>query len=123
MRSVKSKGTKLEKRFFAMLVGLGISGWQKNPKNLLGKPDAVIPFRKLVIFVDGCFWHGCPYCQRQLPKTNAVYWAKKIKRNIELARFYNQQLEQDGWKVVRVWEHEFSDLEILRHRIKDLLMP
>jgi DNA mismatch endonuclease (patch repair protein) len=120
MQAVKSKGTRLEKRLFAMLTGLGISGWKKNVQNIKGKPDVAFLNQKIAIFVDGCFWHGCPHCQRKLPQTNRAYWKKKIKRNIELAKFYNEQLNLEGWTVIRIWEHELIDTTQLRSRIKEL---
>ncbi len=120
MQAVKSKETKLEKRLFAMLAGMGINGWKKNVANIAGKPDIAFLKQKTAIFVDGCFWHGCPYCRRKLPKTNRTYWKRKIKRNVELAKFYNNQLRQDGWTVIRVWEHEISDVATLKSRVKEL---
>jgi DNA mismatch endonuclease (patch repair protein) len=120
MQAVKSKGTRLEKRFFAMLVGMGISGWNKNVKSITGKPDIVFPNQKVAIFVDGCFWHGCPHCHRKLPKTNRIYWERKIKRNIDLAKLYNKQLRQDGWIVIRIWEHELADTTKIKSRVKEL---
>jgi DNA mismatch endonuclease (patch repair protein) len=109
MRAVKGKGTKLEQRFFSMLAGMRIGGWKKNVSEIVGKPDVVFLDQKVVVFIDGCFWHGCPVCQRKLPKTNKEYWEQKIKRNILSAKSVNQTLQQDGWKVIRVWEHEMRD--------------
>jgi DNA mismatch endonuclease (patch repair protein) len=120
MQAVKSKGTRLEKRLFAMLTGLGISGWKKNVQNITGKPDVAFLNQKIAIFVDGCFWHGCPHCQRKLPQTNRAYWERKINRNIELAKFYNEQLNLEGWTVIRIWEHELIDITQLRSHIKEL---
>jgi len=120
MQAVKSKGTRLEKRLFAMLAGMGISGWKKNVKNITGKPDVAFLNQKIAIFVDGCFWHGCPYCRRKLPETNHEYWERKIKRNVELAESYNEQLSRDGWAVIRIWEHEIKDAKTLKPRLKEL---
>lgn len=120
MQAVKSKGTRLEKRLFATLAGMGINGWKKNVKSIAGKPDIAFLNQKVAIFVDGCFWHGCPHCHRKLPETNRVYWKRKINRNVELARFYNEQLSQDGWTVIRIWEHEITDTAKLKSRMKEL---
>ncbi|MFZ5822696.1 MAG: very short patch repair endonuclease [Chloroflexota bacterium] len=120
MQAVKSKGTRLEKRLFATLSGMGISGWKKNASNITGKPDIAFLIQKIAIFVDGCFWHGCPHCKRKLPKTNREYWERKIKRNIELAEIYNAQLNREGWKVIRIWEHEIRDKGTLKLRLKEL---
>ena len=109
MRAVKGKGTKLEQRFFSTLAGMRISGWKKNVSEIIGKPDVVFPNQKIAIFIDGCFWHGCPICQRKLPKTNRKYWKQKIKRNISQAKSVNKELLQNDWKVFRIWEHEMKD--------------
>ena len=121
MRAVKGKGTKLEKRLWAMLAGLGFKGWQKNADDIVGKPDVVFLTQRIAIFVDGCFWHGCPYCNRKLPEANKEYWEKKIKRNIELARSYDEQLRRKGWTILRIWEHEMADLPKVRLRILQVL--
>ena len=113
MRAVKGKGTKLERRFFSMLAGMRISGWKKNVSEIIGKPDVVFPDQKIVVFIDGCFWHGCPICQRKLPKTNRKYWEQKIKRNVSSAKLVNKKLQQAGWKIIRVWEHEMKDPEAM----------
>jgi len=121
MRAVKGKGTKLEKRLWAMLAGMRLKGWKKNPENISGKPDVIFIHPKVAIFIDGCFWHGCPQCRRKLPKTNHAYWERKINRNIELARLHNEQLQQDGWAIVRIWEHEMKNTAIIRERILSAL--
>jgi len=99
MQAVKSKGTRLEKRLFATLSGMSISGWNKNVTTITGKPDVAFPVQKIALFVDGCFWHGCPHCKRKLPETNHEYWQRKIKRNVELAKIYNKQLNREGWNL------------------------
>jgi DNA mismatch endonuclease (patch repair protein) len=104
-----------------MLAGMGIKGWRKNAEDLPGKPDVAFVEKHVAVFVDGCFWHGCPHCNRKLPKTNQEYWERKIQRNIDLARSYNSQLQQDGWIVVRVWEHEMKEFSQVRHRIHQAL--
>jgi DNA mismatch endonuclease (patch repair protein) len=113
MQAVKSKGTSLERRFFAMLAGMGISGWKKNVRTIIGKPDVVFLRKKIAVFVDGCFWHGCPHCRRKLPQTNTEYWKRKIKHNVE-------QLRREGWTVIRIWEHEIADIAKLKSRMKEL---
>ena len=83
MRAVKGKGTALERQLWAMLAGMGLSGWRKNPKDITGNPDAAFTTEHVAIFMDGCFWHRCPCCNRKLPKTNREYWVRKIGRNVE----------------------------------------
>jgi len=114
MQAVQSKGTRLERRLFSMLAGLRLSGWQKNASSVARKPDVAFVEQHVAIFVDGCFWHGCPACQRPLPQTNHAYWQRKIERNITLARSYNRQLRAAGWTVIRIWEHEFKDAAGMR---------
>jgi DNA mismatch endonuclease (patch repair protein) len=117
MQAVKGKRTKLEKRLFSMLAGMSLKGWKQNASNVSGKPDVIFAKQKVAIFVDGCFWHGCPICQRKLPQTNREYWERKIARNVELAKSHNQQLRNDGWTVIRIWEHEIIR-ECERQRIR-----
>ena len=124
MQAVKGKGTKLEKSLFSMLAGMGLKGWKQNVSGVTGKPDVVFVDQKVAIFVDGCFWHGCPVCQRKLPQTNPEYWERKIARNVELAKRHNEQLHRDGWEVVRVWEHEITrknSRQAIRIRIRQAL--
>ena len=68
-----------------------------------GKPDFVFRKERLVVFVDGCFWHGCPTCYIK-PKQNAEFWENKIGGNIRRDRKVSRQLRTDGWSVCRVWE-------------------
>lgn len=71
------------------------------------KPDLVFAKWKLCIFVDGCFWHKCPKCYRP-PKSNKSYWIPKIKGNVLRDKDQNDYLRKDGWKVMRIWEHEIN---------------
>lgn len=85
--------------------------WAKNirfrihRKDLPGRPDIVIEKYKLVIFVDGDFWHGYEWEKRK-PKTNAGFWISKIERNMQRDRFVNEMLSEMGYNVMRFWEHE-----------------
>lgn len=69
------------------------------------RADIVFPRRRLVVFVDGCFWHRCPD-HGTSPRANTAYWGPKLDRNVERDRLQEQALRVDGWMVVRVWEHE-----------------
>jgi DNA mismatch endonuclease, patch repair protein len=69
------------------------------------RADLVFPAKRVAVFVDGCFWHGCPD-HRTMPVTNAEWWLVKLQRNIERDRETDDFLEAQGWCVVRVWEHE-----------------
>jgi DNA mismatch endonuclease (patch repair protein) len=69
------------------------------------KADIVFRPKKVAVFVDGCFWHGCPDHGTK-PKTNADYWHAKIGRNVERDRLNGLRLRDAGWTVIRVWEHD-----------------
>lgn len=84
------------------------------------KVDIAFPSRKVAIFVDGCFWHGCPEHSR-LPKSNKAYWHPKLRRNAERDQAKEARLRAEGWEVVRVWEHELSDAEGVASRIAEAL--
>jgi DNA mismatch endonuclease (patch repair protein) len=109
MSKVKSRGNKsTEWRLRAALIRAGIRGWTMN-SNLPGKPDFVFEAARLAVFVDGCFWHGCPKCKK-MPTSNAAYWTAKIEKNRERDRQTNSTLRRLGWKVIRIWEHEMINL-------------
>jgi len=72
---------------------------------LPGKPDLIFPGRRIAVFVDGCFWHGCPD-HGTMPKTNREFWETKLSRNKERDLQVTDQLRKMGWTVLRSWEHE-----------------
>lgn len=77
------------------------------------RADIVFPRRRVAIFVDGCFWHGCPdHCR--VPTNNREYWAAKIARNRLRDQSVSAMLERAGWHVLRIWEHELSSAAIKR---------
>jgi DNA mismatch endonuclease, patch repair protein len=84
--------------------------------SLRRQADIVFPRAKVAVFVDGCFWHGCPDHGRREHQTNSWYWPEKIRRNIERDRDTDQQLHAAGWTVVRVWEHVRPELGAQRVR-------
>ena len=118
MQAVRGKNTSLERRLFAMVAGMRLKGWRRNANDILGKPDVVFPAYKVLLFADGCYWHGCPVCKRKLPETNKEYWERKISRNIERDQEHNKVLGENGWKVLRIWEHELRTPEG-RARVKE----
>jgi DNA mismatch endonuclease (patch repair protein) len=67
--------------------------------------DVVFPGAKVAVFVDGCFWHGCPE-HGTWPRNNAQFWRAKIEGNVARDRDTDARLQAEGWTVVRVWEHE-----------------
>jgi DNA mismatch endonuclease (patch repair protein) len=77
------------------------------------RPDVVFTRRRVAIFVDGCFWHGCP-THGTRPKANGWYWAPKLARNQERDRRVDGWLREAGWVVVRIWEHELAEAALAR---------
>ncbi len=106
MSKVKSKNTTPEIKLRKALYKSGIRGYRINMK-LPGSPDIVFIRAKIAIFVDGCFWHGCPKCYA-LPKDNIEFWKAKLERNQNRDKKVNQQLSEMGWRVVRFWEHDIQ---------------
>ena len=83
-----------------------ITGWRRNQK-VFGKPDFVFQKLKLAVFVDGCFWHGCPKHATK-PKNNREFWRRKLSANKARDRIVTPALRRAGWRVLRVWEHELA---------------
>lgn len=73
-----------------------------------GRPDIVFTRARVAVFVDGCFWHGCPKHYLR-PRAASGYWAQKLLSNVRRDRRQTIALEQDGWRVCRVWEHEIFE--------------
>lgn len=106
MSRIRSTGNMTtEKRLRAYLVRARLSGWHIHGSELAGRPDFIFPRQKVAIFVDGCFWHGCPRCGHT-PKSNQRYWAAKLMRNRKRDRRVSRELRNIGWFVLRFWEHE-----------------
>lgn len=97
----------LEKALRSALHARGLR-FRKHHQPIAGlhcRPDVVFTRARLVVFVDGCFWHGCPE-HATWPAANADYWRDKIETNRLRDRDTDARLEAEGWAVVRVWEHE-----------------
>lgn len=111
MASVKSRNTKsTEIRFIYILKDNGITGWRRNYQ-LTGKPDFVFPCLRIAVFIDGCFWHGCPsHCR--MPSSNINYWNDKIEKNKIRDNKITKALKMKGWQVIRIWEHEIKSGKI-----------
>ena len=118
MSRIRSKNTKPEEFVRKYLFSRGFR-YRKNDSNLPGKPDIVLPKYKTVIFVNGCFWHGHTGCKYFVwPKNNAEFWKNKIESNVSRDRKKTEALEEQGWKVIIVWECELKkDAEIALSRI------
>jgi len=120
MAAIRSTGNRAtELRLAAILRAHGITGWRRR-QTLPGKPDFVFRRQRLAVFVDGCFWHGCPRHLR-MPRSNHPYWKRKIARNIRRDRAINHLLKKGGWQVLRVWEHALRSPELVARRIASKL--
>lgn len=106
MSRIRSTDTKpelaLRKRLFAK--GMRF----RTRLKLAGKPDIAFTRARLAVFIDGCFWHGCPL-HGTSPKSNSDYWNAKLQRNRERDREIDAALTADGWEVIRYWEHEIKE--------------
>ena len=121
MSSVRSSGNRsTEIRLREILIRHEIFGWREQASDLVGSPDFVFDQEKLVIFVDGCFWHGCPYCYRR-PSSSQEYWDKKVRANVRRDRRVRAKLRRQGWSVLRIWEHSLKNPDKVIHRIENKL--
>jgi DNA mismatch endonuclease, patch repair protein len=107
MSKIRSKNTIPEVNLRKYLWKNGIRGYRLHNKKIPGKPDIAFIGKKVAVFIDGCFWHGCPHCYIE-PKSNTDYWRQKIQSNVNRDRKYQNELESRGWCVVRIWEHEIK---------------
>ena len=105
MGRVRQTGTDVELRLRKALWNAGFRYRLRTVETLPGRPDIVFVSRKMAVFVDGCFWHGCPVHGTK-PKTNARFWDEKINRNRERDQQVDGKLAEAGWRVIRLWEHE-----------------
>ena len=119
MSHIKSKDTSIELKVRKYLYHHGFR-YKKNDKTLPGTPDIVISKYRVVIFINGCFWHhhyNCKYAT--LPKTRQDYWLKKIDRNVDNDLKHYKELDQLDYKVIVVWECEIK--ECFEYRMRELV--
>ncbi len=119
MSRVKNRNTRQEVLVRSLLHRLGFR-FRLHRKELPGTPDIVLPKYHVVIFVNGCFWHGHSCPRGKLPNKNRDFWKAKIEKNIERDRENYRKLQELGWNVVVVWSCETSSaakLNVLGHRL------
>ncbi len=106
MRAIKGRGNRTTETSIRLaLVRAGIFGWTLHDRTLLGCPDFYFRKERLALFIDGCFWHGCPRCGYK-PRTNATFWSTKLRLNRARDRRVTRGLKAQGMIVLRIWEHE-----------------
>jgi len=107
MSRIRGRGNReTELALAALLRAHGVTGWRRN-QPVFGKPDFVFARERVAVFVDGCFWHGCPK-HANMPANNRAFWRRKLTANKARDRFVNGQLRRQGWRVLRIWEHELG---------------
>ena len=88
---------------------------------LPGRPDIVFSKAKVVVFIDGCFWHRCPI-HGAMPKTNREFWKAKLLGNVKRDRKNEEELQRQGWFVLRFWEHDIeADLRTVAKKIQSVV--
>jgi len=106
MAKVKATGNRsTEAAVASILRAAKVTGWRRHPKDIPGRPDFYFPAARLVLFVDGCFWHACPSCGR-IPKTRTDFWRGKIDANRRRDQRTRRHLRGIGYRVFRIWEHD-----------------
>lgn len=121
MSRVRDKDTKPEMRVRKALHAAGLR-YRLHRKDLPGRPDVVLPSRRTVVFVHGCFWHrhpGCPRCRT--PKTRQEFWIPKLEANVERDRKASAALIEAGWRVRTIWECETERSDTLECFVADVM--
>jgi DNA mismatch endonuclease (patch repair protein) len=107
MRANKKWDSRPEVRLRSELHARGLRFRKHSPIRASGivvRPDITFPVERLAIFVDGCFWHACPDHGTR-PRKNSLYWRTKLDRNVVRDRRVDRALSDNGWSVLRLWEH------------------
>lgn len=108
MAAIRGKGNRSTERHFRLaLVRSRIRGWRMHVRLLPGTPDFLFETERVAVFIDGCFWHGCPQCGH-LPQTRSAFWHAKIQRNRERDQQKEIALSAARYQVARFWEHEIA---------------
>ncbi|OGF67145.1 very short patch repair endonuclease [Candidatus Giovannonibacteria bacterium RIFCSPLOWO2_12_FULL_43_11c] len=122
MSANRASDTGPEVFFRKQLWRMGIRGYRKNWKKVPGRPDIAFPSKKVAIFINGCYWHGCSICNFPPPKTNADFWKEKFKNNKKRDRGKLKELNDIGWRALVVWEHDLKrPTRTLRKEILEVL--
>src|SRR5215471_424622 len=116
MSRVRGSDTDPELMIRSMLHRLGYR-FRLHRRDLPGTPDIVLPSRRAIIFVNGCFWHGHSCRRGRLPTTNSEFWQQKISKNRERDRRAQKQLRKEGWRVLIVWQCRTKDQANLLKRL------
>ena len=132
MSRIRSRGNKAtELALIKLFRRHKITGWRRQieirkaesgKRKFKVRPDFIFRQARLAVFVDGCFWHGCPRHATQ-PKTNAAFWQRKFSMNKQRDVRVTRTLRRDGWRVIRIWECSLArNLETCVERIQNTLI-
>jgi DNA mismatch endonuclease (patch repair protein) len=113
MGAIHSKDTKPE---LILRDALSNEGVEFETNFCKHKIDIAFPKQKIAIFVDGCFWHGCPIHSHEI-KSNESYWKQKLEKNKQRDKMKTEQLQAQNWTVMRFWEHELVNTKIITNQI------
>lgn len=121
MSRIRGRDTKPERAVLKILRGLRYRADAHRP-DLPGKPDIVLPRRRTIVFVNGCFWHRHSRCRfAYTPKSNRGFWNRKFEDNVQRDRRVRRALRRLGWHILVVWECQLRDQDKLRIRIREQL--
>ncbi len=122
MSANKGRDTKVERLLRLALYKSGLRGYRVNWKIGTRHVDICYPRRRIVVYVHGCFWHDCPECSLEVPKSHSDYWKAKFAQNRLRDELARETLKADGWGVLEIWEHEIrTDLAGCVRRVGDAL--
>ena len=107
MARIRARNTSPERELRRILWARGLR-YRLHVRTPGGRPDVVFPGARVAVFIDGCFWHGCPKHYVR-PRTRGGFWSLKLKSNFERDRVQTALLERAGWRVIRIWEHEIAE--------------
>ena len=120
MSMIRGKNTQPEMAVRSVCHEMGLR-YRLHRKDLTGKPDLVFPKHRLCIFVHGCFWHRHTDCKyAYTPKSRQDFWLPKLAKNVERDKNAQEALNNDGWRVVIIWECQTKNRELLRTEIQKI---
>lgn len=123
MSRIRSGNTKPERLVRSLLHRIGYR-FRLHRKDLPGRPDIVLPGRRAVVLVHGCYWHRHPGCRfAYTPKSNLAFWQAKFNENVNRDQRQYGQLRELGWSVITVWECETKELTTLAERLRGEIPP
>ena len=122
MSRIRSTNTKPEIKVRSFLHKNGFR-FRLHKKSIYGRPDIVLKKYKTAIFIDGCFWHRHKRCKyAYIPKSRVYFWNNKFESNIKRDKKVKKKLKDEGWQVIRIWECETNENELLKSKIINKLI-